>query len=226
MTAADSLASPRLLRGVDASLSAIQRLIVRASEVMGDLGGWAYLICAVFVTSDVITRRFFGFSSQGTTEISGYLVAFGISWGLTTAMAEKRHIRIEAILGYFPQRIRSYLHLCAISFLEIIAVLIAWRAWQVTAESWELNAKDTGALSIPLVLPQSLWAFGLSVFTFFVTLIFLRTIVLLCMADDERIDQLLGVREISEDVKEALEATGQLSVNEVTTPVERKEQPR
>lgn len=49
---------------------------------MGDLAGWVYLLCACFITFEVISRRYFGFSSQGTTEISGYMLAFGITWGL------------------------------------------------------------------------------------------------------------------------------------------------
>jgi TRAP-type C4-dicarboxylate transport system permease small subunit len=210
MASDGSLSAAGPLRRADALLGGLQRRLVRIGRVMGDLGGWAYLLCALFVTSDVITRRFFGFSSQGTTEISGYLVAFGISWGLTTAMAEKRHIRVEAILGYFPTRVRSYLHFCAITLLEGVTLLLAVRAWDVVRESVELNAHDTGALSIPLVLPQSLWAFGISVFALLVTLIFIRTLLLLILGEHGLVEEMVGVRAIEEDVEEALEAAGKL----------------
>ena len=175
---------------------------------MGDLAGWAYIVCALFITSDVITRRFFGFSSQGTTEISGYLVAFGIAWGLTHALTEKRHIRVEALLQKIPLRLRAYLHLVAILGLELITLVVTWRAWHVVLESWELGARDSGALSIPLVWPQVAWAIGISVFAVATTLTLLLTLALLASGDADGVDRLLGVREISEDVDEALDAAG------------------
>jgi TRAP-type C4-dicarboxylate transport system permease small subunit len=186
----------------------LRGLVERLGRVMGDLAGAAYLFCALFITSDVITRRFFGFSSQGTTEISGYLMAFGIAWGLTHAMTEKRHIRIEALLERFPLRVRVYLHLFAIAGLELIAVLLAYRAWNVVIESWELGARDSGALSIPLVGPQAAWAVGITVFAIAVTLALLHAVLLLGAGDQHGVDRMLGVRKVSEDVEEALDALG------------------
>ena len=41
------------------------------------------------------------------------------------------------------------------------ALFIAWCAWHLVDESILFNAKDTSALSIPLVIPQGLWFVGI-----------------------------------------------------------------
>ena len=56
------------------------------------------------------------------------------------------------------------MHGLALAFLVVLAFFFAWRGWAVVAESWEFGARDTSALSIPLVVPQGLWAIGLTVF--------------------------------------------------------------
>jgi hypothetical protein len=77
---------------------------------------------------------------------------------------------------------------------------------RATLESWEFNAKDTSALSIPLIVPQGLWAIGLTVF-FLLSLILLAEIVLLlARGEGERIDRPLSPRTIEEKTREALEA--------------------
>ena len=131
---------------------------------MNSLAGWMYLLCACFITLDVLSRRFLHFSSQGTTEISSYMLAFGISWGLAQALTSRGHIRVDVLVLRLPVRVRAYLHLLALAFLTVLGLLFARRAWDVVLESWEFGAKDTSALSIPLILPQGLWAIGLSVF--------------------------------------------------------------
>ena len=52
-------------------------------------------LCALFITFDVVARRFFGFSSQATIELTGYALAFGIAWGLAHALATRAHIRVD-----------------------------------------------------------------------------------------------------------------------------------
>jgi TRAP-type C4-dicarboxylate transport system permease small subunit len=119
---------------------------------MGDAAGWVYLLCALLIAFDVVSRKFLGFSSQGTTEISGYMLGFGITWGLAYALAMKAHIRVDVLVMHLPPWLRAYLHALALALLAFVSVFFAWRGWAVVVESWEFGAKDTSALSIPLIL--------------------------------------------------------------------------
>ena len=71
--------------------------------------GWLFVLCAGFITFDVIARKFFGFSSRSTTELSGYMLGVGIAWGLAGALDARAHVRIDILIQKIPAGIRGYL---------------------------------------------------------------------------------------------------------------------
>jgi TRAP-type C4-dicarboxylate transport system permease small subunit len=185
-----------------------RRRLEAVGRVMNAVAGWVYVACALFVTLDVLGRKLVGVSSQGTTEITGYLLAFGISWGLAHALAERAHIRVDMLLGRMPLALRAWMHGLALAFLVVLAFFFAWRGWAVVAESWEFGARDTSALSIPLVVPQGLWAIGLTVLLALGGVLLLEVVLLLGRGQARTVDRLLGPRTPAEETADTLEAVG------------------
>ena len=62
----------------------------------------------------MLARNFGGFSSRATTEITSYLLAFGIAWGLAHALATRAHIRIDVLVNRLPLGSRQFLHAFAL----------------------------------------------------------------------------------------------------------------
>jgi TRAP-type C4-dicarboxylate transport system permease small subunit len=189
-------------------LTPVRRALERIARAMLGAGGWMYIACSVFVTFDVLARSFLGFSSKTTTEITGYMLAFGMGWSFAYTLTERAHIRIDVLVNRLPLGVRQYLHAIALLLLAIFAVFIAWAAWSVVQESLEFDAHDNSAMSIPLVLPQGLWALGIVVFAAMVLVLCLETVVLLARNDAQSVDRLLGPRTFQDETDEALEAVG------------------
>jgi TRAP-type mannitol/chloroaromatic compound transport system permease small subunit len=186
-----------------------QRHAVEAvGRVMNDAAGWLFVVCALFVTFDVLARKFFAFSSRATVELTGYMLAFGIAWGLADALTTRAHIRVDVLVTRMPLRLRVWMHALALAFLVTLAFLFVWRGWAVVRESWEFGARDSSALTIPLIVPQGLWAFGISVFFLVAVLLFVEVLVLLTLRRWTDVDVLLGPRTVIEEAKEAIEAAG------------------
>jgi TRAP-type C4-dicarboxylate transport system permease small subunit len=186
----------------------LRRALEAVGRVMLQAGGWMYVVCAVFITFDVIGRKFFGVSSKTTTEITGYMLAFGIGWSLAMTMSERAHIRIDVLVNKLPLGPRKYLHALALLLLAIFALFIAWAAYSLVVESLEFGATDNSAMSIPLVLPQGLWAFGIAVFAALVVVLSAEVAILLARGDGAGVDRLLGPRTFQDETEEALEAVG------------------
>src|SRR3954463_7797394 len=148
---------PRTIRKAASALAAF----------MNHVAGWNYIFCAAFITIDVLCRNFGGFSSSATTEITSYMLAFGIAWGLAHALATRSHIRIDVLVNRLPLALRQYLHAFALVLLTALSVFLAWCAWGLVGESMFFDAKDTSALAIPLVVPQGLWAIGVTMLAVF-----------------------------------------------------------
>jgi TRAP-type C4-dicarboxylate transport system permease small subunit len=184
----------------------VRRAVVRLARFLAHAAGWGFVLCSVFITSDVVTRSAFGFSSQATTEITGYMLAFGISWALAHTLAERAHIRVDVLINKLPLGLRQHLHLLALLLLAIFVGFAAWRAVELVAESILFDAVDTSAMKIPLVLPQGLWAFGVCVLALLIALMLVEVVLLLIAGRGEEVERLLGARTIDDEAEEALEA--------------------
>jgi TRAP-type C4-dicarboxylate transport system permease small subunit len=173
---------------------------------MNAAAGWVFVACAAFITFDVVARNFFGFSSRSTTEITGYMLAFGIAWGLSHALAERSHVRVDVLINKLPMGARQYLHALALALLAVFAGYAAWGACQLVLESLDFGATDMSALHTPLAIPQGLWAFGLSVFFVLTVLMLAEVLVLLALGRGAEVDALLSSRTYQEEADEALAA--------------------
>jgi TRAP-type C4-dicarboxylate transport system permease small subunit len=184
----------------------LRRLLDAAGHAMNVAAGWVFVLCAFFVTFDVIARNTLGISSQSTTELTGYMLAFGIAWGLPHALSARAHVRIDIFLNNVPLRWRQFLHILALLLLAVFAAFLAYGAINLVIESWEFDATDISLLRTPLVIPQGLWALGLSAFFVLVVMMLTEAVLLLAAGDSAGIDGLLGTRSYVEEAQEALEA--------------------
>jgi hypothetical protein len=104
--------------------------------------------------------------------------------------------------------LRQYLHTLALAVLTALSLFLAWCAWTLVEESVFFQATDTSALAIPLVIPQGLWAVGITMLALQAVLQLFEAACLLWAGDARQIDSLLGARGYEEETQEALEAVG------------------
>src|SRR3989442_100085 len=107
----------RLLAGLDRLRQANERL----GRFMNAAAGWLFVVCSLFVSFDVLARKFFNVSSRATVELTGYMLAFGIAWGLCDALTTRAHIRVDVLVTKMPLRLRAFMHALALAFLALLA---------------------------------------------------------------------------------------------------------
>lgn len=173
---------------------------------MAWIAGWNYIACAFFITGDIIGRNAFGVSSAATVEITGYMLACGIAWGLAHTLAVRAHIRVDVLVTRLPLNMRAPLHLFSLLLLGVFAAFVAWAAWELVDESALFDAHDNSALRVPLVIPQGIWAVGISAFVVMCAVLFLEALLALVTGRGEQLDALLGSRSLMDETEEALEA--------------------
>ena len=180
----------------------------RIGHLMNAAAGWLFVVCALFVSFDVLARKFFNVSSRATVELTGYMLALGIAWGLCDALTTRAHIRVDVLVTRMPLGLRVWMHGLALTFLAVLAWFFVWRGWAVVHDSWEFGAHDSSALTIPLVVPQALWAFGITVFFALIVIMLAEVVLLLSLGRPTEVDRLLGPRTLEEEAEEALDAAG------------------
>jgi TRAP-type C4-dicarboxylate transport system permease small subunit len=197
-----------MLSALIAAASFCRRAVAALGTLMGYVAGWGFIACAAFITFDVIARRFFGFSSQATTELTGYALAFGISWALAHALTQRAHIRIDVLINHLPARLRIPMHLLSLAALAVFMGFIAKGAYDLVDESVLFRATDISVLHTPLWIPQGLWAFGIGVFLLLILLMLAEGALLTLAGRGGEVEALLHARTYDEEAAEALEAVG------------------
>ena len=197
-----------MLDHLTAAASHCRRAVARIGTLMGYVAGWGFILCAAFITFDVIARRFFGFSSQATTELTGYALAFGISWALAHALTTRAHIRIDVLINHLPERLRISMHLLSLAALAVFIGFIGKGGYDLVDESLLFRATDISVLRTPLWIPQGLWALGIGVFLLLIVLLLVENILLVLSGRGREAEALLHARTYQEDAAEALEAVG------------------
>jgi TRAP-type C4-dicarboxylate transport system permease small subunit len=186
--------------------TALRLGITAIATAMGVVAGWGFVLCAVFIAAEVLARAFLRVSTGSTVEISGYMLAFGLSWGLAHGLAQRGHVRIDVLINHLPRRLRVWLHLLSLALLGFLMAFLAKGAWDLVDESLLFDATDISALRTPLAIPQGLWAAGLFVFLLLIAAMLVENLLLALAGDARQVERNLSSRTYSEEAEEALEA--------------------
>ena len=190
-------------------LHAARRLrlwVAALAAVMAHIAGWNYILCAGFITFDIVGRSFFSFSSKATVEVTGYMLAGGIAWALAHTLAKRAHIRVDVFMMRLPLGLRAWLHLFSLALLLGLGIFFAWAALELVDESALFNAHDNSALRIEMIWPQGIWAFGIITFAIMAVVLMLEASLSILAGQPEELDELLGSRTLKDETDEALEA--------------------
>lgn len=151
---------------------------------------------------------FTAFMFSGSDEISGYLFAVGTSWSLAYVLCTRGHIRIDALYGSFPLKVRGWLDLFALGVFGIFVAAIVYRAFDVTATNFiEYNRSNTN-LRIPLAWAQIPWLGGFALFAVAMLVSFLRTLLALLRGDYATAAATAGVATQDEEIENELKGYG------------------
>ena len=190
------------------AITTLRRAVAALAHLMGLVAGWGFVLCAFFIAAEVLSRAFLRVSTGSTTEITGYMLAFGLSWGLGHALTQRSHVRIDMLVNRLPQPARIPLHLLSLAALAVFIGFVAKGAYDLVDESLLFNATDISALRIPLAIPQGLSAFGLAVFLLLIILMLIENALLALAGDARAVERNLTTRTYDEEAAEALEALG------------------
>jgi TRAP-type C4-dicarboxylate transport system permease small subunit len=187
------------------TLTALRGRLDRIGGFMNAAAGWLLSFCAVLICAEILGRQV-GFSLGATLEISSYILAISISWGLARALSERQHVRIDLLIARAPLRLRQYLHAAALLAMLAWTLLLTYGAVMLVRESHDFGATDRSTLTIPLIWPQGLWAAGIVFFLVFITVLFAEMILSVLANRPEHVESVMGPRTLEEEAGEALEA--------------------
>ncbi len=172
------------------------------------VAGWCYLAITVLITFDIIARRLLGFSTEATTELTGYLMAIGMSWGLAGTLIDRGHVRIDVLVQRMPLGTRVWLHLASLLAMAVTTAFFVYGAWHLAYDSYEFHSTDLSSLKLPMAIPQGLWAAGFALLLLMVVALTLRSVAGVLRGQADEVDRTLMSRTYEDEAAETLEAIG------------------
>ena len=146
------------------------RLAARAmqiAEALRTANRWIALLCGTvllvavaLIMTEVLGRQFPAMRIGGADELSGYVMAAIATWGFSYALVERAHVRIDLIHNRLPVLGRAVLDIVALASVLLVAVLVAWHAYDVLAKSLARGSRSNTPLGVPLWMPQVVWFGG------------------------------------------------------------------
>lgn len=184
------------------SLGSLLRLAERLSRWAVWAGGALTLASVFLISFDVLARKFLDFNTGGADELSGYAFAISTSWALAFATLQRANVRVDVIYQHLPVRVSAVLDWISLVALGVFMVYLTHFAYQVAAQSWDMQAAANTPLATPLWLPQGLWALGLAWMCVVLALMLVRASVALVTGDIRAVKLLCGVRSSQEEAEE------------------------
>lgn len=162
--------------------------------------GAGLLICAAFVLTDIIMRRF-GTSLGGTEEIAGYAMALATTWGMSYTLLEMGHVRIDILRTRTSSFKRALFDIFSMIVMSGVIITIAIKAWPVLERSIKNGSTANTPLETPLVWVHAPWFAGWVWFALMSTLVTLAALSLILKRRHTETERFIGAFAEQETLK-------------------------
>jgi TRAP-type mannitol/chloroaromatic compound transport system permease small subunit len=132
---------------------------------------------SVFITIEVLIRKFLSLTTQGAEEYSSYVLAFVSAWSFSYGLIHKAHIRIDLVYEKLADSFRHILDVLSLISLTIFLLPMNYYAFEVLKTSFLRGSRANTPLKTLLWIPQALWFLGI-LFFLIVTIIYLYNVIL------------------------------------------------
>lgn len=122
----------------------IEKTIIRIGKAVS----WVNVLLILVILVQVVLRYLFSFSSVALEELQWHLYAVGIMTGLSYALSENTHVRLDLLHGRFRKKTRAWIDIIGLTVLVLPwCYVIILHGFDFVAASWrvkETSASPTG----------------------------------------------------------------------------------
>ena len=174
--------------------------VMQITHALRAANRWIALLCGIvllgavaLIMTEVLGRQFPAMRVGGSDELSGYVMAAIATWGFSYALVERAHVRIDLLHNRLPVAGRAVLDIVAMASVLLVAVLIAWHAWDVLDKSLARGSRSNTPLGVPLWMPQIVWFGGWAWMVVTSGVLLAVTVVLTVLRQFEMVEQIASI---------------------------------
>lgn len=173
--------------------------------------GGIFIALSGLITVEVLVRKLFGISLQGSSELGGYALALGATLAFTLALFGRNHIRVDVFYERLPAKWQSWLNWLSSVLMAGFAAVMGMLAWGVVRDTLEYQSTAPTPWATPLIYPQTFWFVGQVIFMLMAFGIALRASLLLIKRRTSQLNQEFNPRSVKEELSEEIASIEQRS---------------
>ena len=135
-------------------LLALSKGIDNISRIVGLVGEYLVLLCALISAFNAMSRYLFNASSNGWLEIQWYLFAYVVLLGASYTLRNNGHVRVDLIYGNVSPTKRLWIDIFGlIVFLLPVTAYLTWACWPFFYQSYlggEMSSNAGGLIRWPV----------------------------------------------------------------------------
>lgn len=186
----------------------------RIENALATVFGGIFLLLAVVVVIETLSRKLFNVSLQGADELGGYALAVGSTISFSLALMGRNHIRVDVFHEMFPRPLQAFLNWFSIVTLALFGAFVAWIATKVITDTMQYGSTAQTPWATPLIIPQGVWYAGLVIFALVAIGYAVRATVLLATHRIDTLNRDFHPKSAKEELKEELDDLAQRQVAE------------
>jgi TRAP-type C4-dicarboxylate transport system permease small subunit len=130
----------------------------------GVVAGLLVVFIFLIILAQIVGRQL-GLTIPSANELSGFAMAGAVFLALAPTLRAGAHIRVGALVRRLQGRGRQGLELGVGGFSLFASSYATLQLWRLVLDSYSYGDLAPGLLPLPIWIPQSLLAVGLSIFT-------------------------------------------------------------
>jgi TRAP-type mannitol/chloroaromatic compound transport system permease small subunit len=149
----------------------IEQFYRRLNLIWGKIFAFVFLLMTLNVFYDVVSRYAFNKNSVAMQEMEWHLFAIGILFGVSVALIDEAHVRVDFIYDRFSVRTKATINIVGtIFFLLPLALLIFFGSLDFVTSSYNIKeiSENPGGLPYRWIIKGMIpLAFAMLIFTSF-----------------------------------------------------------
>ncbi|MGE5652612.1 TRAP transporter small permease [Noviherbaspirillum sp. UKPF54] len=147
------------------ALAGVVRMLERVNRALLALSMLAMVITAVVLTYAVVVRYFFRVPTDWQDDATVFMLVGAIFFSCAYVQSYRGHIGIEAIASVLPPAVNA-VRLFVVDIASFLfCAFFSWKSWTLLHEAWVDGQTTSSALALPLWIPYSMMALGMTLLT-------------------------------------------------------------
>ena len=127
----------------------MRQRIERFIDLVGRATSWIALAIVLLMATNVLLRYLFRTGSVWSQELEWHLLVPLVLFGMSYALAQGEHVRVDIVYARFSERTRAIVDLVSALACIVVSAIIIWLSIQYVEQSYVIDERSSDPGGLP-----------------------------------------------------------------------------